>query len=71
VVRSEAGALELERGEAPAADATIAADPGTLAEVLWQCRSLADAERAGVVAMEGDRRAVARFPRLFPLPDPA
>ena len=62
------GALELERGEAPAADAAIASDPGTLAELLWQDRSLADAERAGAAAVEGDRRSAARFLGLFPLP---
>jgi DNA-binding HxlR family transcriptional regulator len=64
------GHLELERGEAPGADAVIASDPHTLMEVLWQGRSLADAERAGDAAVEGDRRAAARFLKLFPLPEP-
>jgi DNA-binding HxlR family transcriptional regulator len=65
------GELELERGEAPEADATISSDPMTLGGMLWQGYALADAERAGVAAVEGDRRAARRFLRLFPLPEPA
>jgi DNA-binding HxlR family transcriptional regulator len=62
------GQLELERGGAGAPAATIESDPDTLMELLWQGRTLADAERAGDAAVEGDRRAAARFLRLFPLP---
>jgi DNA-binding HxlR family transcriptional regulator len=62
------GQLELERGEAPEAEATIESDPDTLMELLWQGRTLADAERTGDATVEGDRRAAARFLRLFPLP---
>ncbi|MGH2500363.1 MAG: winged helix-turn-helix transcriptional regulator [Candidatus Limnocylindria bacterium] len=62
------GRLELERGEAPSPVAVIASDPGTLAEVLWQGRPLADAQRSGDARVEGDRRAAARFLKLFPLP---
>jgi DNA-binding HxlR family transcriptional regulator len=65
------GRLEVERGEASAAEAVIQSDPGTLAEVLWQGRTLADAERSGDAAVDGDRRAAARFLRLFPLPETA
>jgi len=62
------GRLEVERGGAPAADAIIETDPGTLATVLWHGRRLDEARRAGDVAIEGDRRAVNRLLRLFPLP---
>jgi DNA-binding HxlR family transcriptional regulator len=62
------GQLELERGGAGAPAATIESDPDTLMELLWQGRTLADAERAGDATVEGDRRAAARFLRLFPLP---
>jgi DNA-binding HxlR family transcriptional regulator len=62
------GRLEVERGGAPAADAIIETDPGTLATVLWHGRRLDEAHRAGDVAIEGDRRAVNRLLRLFPLP---
>jgi DNA-binding HxlR family transcriptional regulator len=62
------GRLEVERRAAPAADATIETDPATLAMVLWHGRALDDARRAGDAAIEGDRRAVGRLLRLFPLP---
>lgn len=62
------GRLELSRGGAPAPDATIETDPGTLAAVLWHGRGLDEARRAGDVVVEGDRGAVARFLALFPLP---
>jgi DNA-binding HxlR family transcriptional regulator len=62
------GRIEVERGAAPAPDATIETDPGTLAAVLWHGRDLDEARRAGDVAIEGDHRAVTRFLALFPLP---
>jgi DNA-binding HxlR family transcriptional regulator len=64
------GEFNLTRAEAPDAHATISSDPMTLAAVLWEERPLADAERAGDAVVEGDRRAAARFLRLFPLPEP-
>jgi DNA-binding HxlR family transcriptional regulator len=64
------GRLELERGGAREADATIACDPMTLGAMLWQGYALADAERAGTAVVEGDRRAAARFLKLFPLAEP-
>jgi DNA-binding HxlR family transcriptional regulator len=70
-VRVAGGELELERGEAPEADATITTDPGTLGGILWQGSPLADAERAGNAAVEGDRRAAAQLLQLFPLDEPA
>jgi DNA-binding HxlR family transcriptional regulator len=62
------GRIEVARGAAPAPDATIETDPGTLAAVLWHGRELDEARRAGDIAIEGDRRAVSRFLALFPLP---
>jgi DNA-binding HxlR family transcriptional regulator len=64
------GELQLERGEAPDPDATITSDPWPLGRMLWQGYALKDAERAGEATVEGDRRAAARFLRLFPLPEP-
>jgi DNA-binding HxlR family transcriptional regulator len=64
------GELALERAEAPGADATIATDPMTLAAVLWQGRAASEAERAGDLTIEGDRRLAKRFLKLFPLPEP-
>jgi DNA-binding HxlR family transcriptional regulator len=62
------GRLDVARGGAAAPDAIIETDPGTLATVLWHRRRLDEARRAGDVAIEGDRRAVARLLALFPLP---
>jgi DNA-binding HxlR family transcriptional regulator len=61
------GELEIERGEAPEADATIVSDPWPLGGMLWQGYALADAEKAGDASVEGDRRAAVRFLELFPL----
>jgi DNA-binding HxlR family transcriptional regulator/putative sterol carrier protein len=62
--------IEVARGDAHRADATIDTDPGTLDAVLWGDRSLADAQRAGRLKVEGDEAAVERFIRLFPMPAP-
>jgi hypothetical protein len=43
----------------------------TLDAVLWRGRSLADAQRSGRMTIEGDKAAVERFVRLFPMPEPA
>ena len=60
--------LTLERGRAEDPDASIEADPGPLAAVLWHGRDLVAAERAGEVAISGGRRAATRFLKRFPLP---
>ena len=61
--------LEVARGDAHQADATINTDPNTLAAVLWGGRLLADAQRSGEMTIEGDKTAAERFTRLFPIPD--
>lgn len=63
--------IEVARGSADRADATIATDNDTIAAVLWGGRSLADARRSGTMTIEGDETAVERFIRLFPMPEPA
>ena len=65
------GAIEVARGSTDRPDATIDTDADTLAAVLWDGRSLTDAQRAGQVRIEGDRAAVERLVRLFPVPEPA
>jgi DNA-binding HxlR family transcriptional regulator len=65
--RVAAGHLQLERGESPGPQAMITADPMTLGGVMWQRVGLAEAERAGSMRIEGDRRAAKRFLGLFPL----
>jgi DNA-binding HxlR family transcriptional regulator len=69
-VRIADGRLELGRGPAAGADATVETDTATLGALLWNGRDLAEAERAGDVAIQGDRDAVARFAALFPRPEP-
>jgi len=63
--------IEVARGDAGHADATIDTDPGTLDAVLWGGRPLAEAQRAGKLTIEGDKAAAQRFVRLFPMPEPA
>ena len=63
--------LQIARGDAHAADATIDTDTDTIAAVLWGGRSLADAQRSGTMTIQGDKAAVERFVALFPMPEPA
>jgi DNA-binding HxlR family transcriptional regulator len=65
------GELEATRADAEDADATIDTDPDTIGGVLWAGQSLADAQRSGKLSIDGDRAAVERFVRLFPVPEPA
>jgi DNA-binding HxlR family transcriptional regulator len=65
------GQIEVARGGADHAGATIDTDPDTLAAVLWGGRPLAEAQRSGDLAVQGDGEAVERFVRLFPMPAPA
>jgi DNA-binding HxlR family transcriptional regulator len=60
--------IRVARGDAHQADATIDTDPDTLGRVLWGGRSLTDAQRAGGMTVVGDKTAVKRFVRLFPVP---
>ena len=64
------GAIDVARGDAQHADATIDSDPDTLGAVLWGGRSLAAAKRSGKLTVTGDQAAVERFVRLFPIPEP-
>jgi DNA-binding HxlR family transcriptional regulator len=63
--------FEAARGSDDRADATIDTDPDTLGAVLWGGRSLTDAQRSDKMTIEGDKAAVRRFVRLFPIPEPA
>lgn len=65
------GGFELTRASAGTADAVIDTDASTLSAVLWHGRALVDALRAGTLTIDGSRRAVTRFLKLFPPPQPA
>jgi DNA-binding HxlR family transcriptional regulator len=64
----EKGELQLHRGAAAGADATIEATVDALVAVVYGGRKLADALKAGELKVEGDRAVVKRFVTLFPLP---
>jgi DNA-binding HxlR family transcriptional regulator len=64
------GGIEATRGGADSPDATLRTNPGTLFAVLWTGRSLAEAERAGDLKIDGDRAAVERLVGLFTPAEP-
>jgi DNA-binding HxlR family transcriptional regulator/putative sterol carrier protein len=65
------GRFEIARGNADRPDAAIRTDPATLAALVYEGRSLAEALRSGDLKIEGNRQAVERFIGLFALPAPA
>jgi len=64
------GRLEIERGNAEQPDATVEADAGTLAGLVYDDLELDDALSSGDLRIRGDRAVVERFLALFPLPGP-
>ena len=65
------GRLEIERGPTAGSDATVEADAGTMAALVYGDLELGDALSSGDLRIEGDRSVVERFLALFPLPEPA
>jgi DNA-binding HxlR family transcriptional regulator len=65
------GQLQLTRGKAQQAAATVETDPQTLAALIYRRRALDDVLRTGEVTISGDSGVAARFLQLFPLPEPA
>jgi len=65
------GRLTIVPGEAEDPDAVVTCDPSALTYVVYGGRDLSDALRAGEIAVDGDKAAVARFVTLFPLPEKA
>jgi DNA-binding HxlR family transcriptional regulator len=65
------GRLHVARGEADHPVATLDTDRPTLAALLYEGRSLAEAQAAGDVTIEGETSSMKRFLGLFPLPAPA
>jgi DNA-binding HxlR family transcriptional regulator len=63
------GRFEVERGSVEGPDVVIEGDPGELAALVYEGRRLDEALRSGEIRVEGDRSAVERFLRLFPLPE--
>jgi DNA-binding HxlR family transcriptional regulator len=65
------GRLDIDRGYADDADASIEAEPTAVAAVVYDGRDLDEAIRVGDLKIEGDRAAMERFLTLFSLPEPA
>jgi DNA-binding HxlR family transcriptional regulator len=63
--------MQLERGEAEGADATVTTDAGTLLALAHRRLELDDALESGALELAGDRAAFERFLGLFPMPEPA
>jgi DNA-binding HxlR family transcriptional regulator len=68
--RIAGGRMELERGEAPAADATLRTDLRTLGALALTGLPLDGALADGSAQIDGDAAVVERFLTLFPLPEP-
>ena len=71
VAQAADGALAIGRGEPDGADAVVTAAPKAVAALVYGGAPLAELEKAGAVAVEGDRAALARFASLFTLPPKA
>jgi DNA-binding HxlR family transcriptional regulator len=57
-IRATGGGMEAQRGEAREPDASIQADPDSLASVVFGGRAMADAVTEGDIEIQGSRRAV-------------
>ena len=64
------GELHAVRAEPDRPDATLRTDPDTFAALMTLRFTLAEAEADGRLSLDGDRAAVERALRLFPLPEP-
>jgi DNA-binding HxlR family transcriptional regulator len=71
IARVTGGCLDLVRGDAPAPDATVTTDAGTLLALAHGRRELPEAIATGDLQIDGDQAAFERFLALFPLPEPA
>ena len=71
IARVAGGCLDLVRGDAPAPDATVTTDAGTLLALAHGRRDLPEAIATGDLQIDGDQAAFERFLALFPLPEPA
>ncbi len=61
--------FEIARGNATKPDAILETDPMTLTALVYQGRNLTQAIKSGEVRLEGDKKVLERFLKLFPLPN--
>jgi DNA-binding HxlR family transcriptional regulator len=66
--RVSKGQLEIVRGEINKADVKVETSANTLTALVYGGRSLNEAIRSGDVKLEGDKKMLERFLKLFPLP---
>jgi DNA-binding HxlR family transcriptional regulator len=71
VAQVQHGALNVERGQSEAVEATLSGEPSAVASVVYGGRALTDAESAGVLVIQGNRARARRFLSLFRLPPKA
>lgn len=64
------GKISTGRGPADTPDLILETDPGTLASILYDKRSPADAVQAGQLTMTGSKALLKRWTRCFKLPPP-
>ena len=65
------GRLDVTRTTDRTADARIATDTRTLAQLLWHGGALAEPQRSGRLELDGDTGLVAQLLELFPATEPA
>jgi DNA-binding HxlR family transcriptional regulator len=61
------GSIDVARGSNDQPDAVLSASTMTIVALLWQGLGLAEAVRSGAAQVDGDRRTLERFLRLFAL----
>lgn len=69
VARVEKGQLEIIRGETSKANVKLETSADILAALVYGERNLNEVIRAGELKLEGDKKTLERFLKLFPLPD--
>lgn len=71
VARVRKGRLFVEPGDLDGVDATLDGSPRVIAAVIYGGRPAEELEAEGLLAVSGERSALDRFARLFPLPEKA
>jgi DNA-binding HxlR family transcriptional regulator len=66
-VQVDGGGIEIARGSAEDPDAVLTTSTMTLVALLWHGLRLGEAVQSGAAEIEGDRRKLERFLRLFAL----
>src|SRR5687768_4525291 len=68
LARVDAAGITVRRAETEEADIVIEAKPTSLAAVVYDGMPIAEAEAAGMLKLQGDRKLAEQFVTLFPPP---